>query len=46
MRQLGDGSPLQNGLPVHDRGWSVAASHAWTEQTLLSLMPASADDRS
>jgi AcrR family transcriptional regulator len=40
------GSPLQYGLLVHDRGWSVGAYQTWIEQALLSLVPASADDRS
>lgn len=34
------GSPLQYGLLVHDRGWSVAAYQEWMEHALRSLVPA------
>ena len=35
------GSPLQYGLLVHDRGWSVAAYRAWMAAALSTLLPAS-----
>jgi AcrR family transcriptional regulator len=38
------GSPLQYGLLVHDRGWSVTAYQTWMEQALLSLVPAQVGD--
>jgi AcrR family transcriptional regulator len=34
------GSPVQYGLLVHDRGWSVAAYQRWMEHALRSLVPA------
>lgn len=45
MRQLRDtlwllGSPLQYGLLVHNRGWSVAAYRAWMAAALSTLLPA------
>ena len=45
VRQIRDtlwllGSPLQYGLLVHDRGWSVAAYRAWMEAALSTLLPA------
>lgn len=38
------GSPVQYGLLVHDRGWTVAAYQSWMEGALRSLLPAQADE--
>jgi AcrR family transcriptional regulator len=38
------GSPLQYGLLVEDRGWTLAGYRTWTEQALRSLLPAPVEE--